>query len=280
MPIHDQGYRRYAGTRAALGRGWTVIARNGVKALISKRVFLGIMLMAWSPFVVRAVQIYVASNFAQAAAILGVKAETFREFLEQQNLFVFFVTIYVGAGLIANDRRANALQVYLAKPLTRAEYVAGKLAILFLFLVAVTWAPAISLLIVQIMFAGSFTFLRENIFLLPAITLFSLLQVLLASMTMLALSSLSKSSRFVGIMYAGLMFFTSALFNAVRGITGSSSLAWLSPNAALEQIGDVIFRLQPRYDLPAFVAILVIVTLIALSGVILERRVRGVEIVQ
>jgi ABC-2 type transport system permease protein len=280
MPIHDQGYRRYGGTRAAIGRGWAVITRNGVKSLVSKRAFLGLMLLAWSPFVVRAVQIYVASNFAQAASILGVKAETFREFLEQQSVFVFFVTIYVGAGLIANDRRANALQVYLSKPLTRAEYVAGKLAILFLFLTAVTWAPAIALLIVQIMFAGSFTFLRENIFLLPAITLFSLLQVLLASMTMLALSSLSKSSRFVGIMYAGLMFFTSALFNALRGITGSSSFAWLSPNAALEQIGDVIFRLQPRYELPAVAAVLVIVVLIALSGVILERRVRGVEIVR
>jgi ABC-2 type transport system permease protein len=270
----------YGGTRAALGRGWAVITRNGVKSLISKRAFLGLMLFAWSPFVVRAVQIYVAANFAQAASILGVKAETFREFLEQQNVFVFFVTIYVGAGLIANDRRANALQVYLSKPLTRAEYVAGKLAILFLFLTAVTWAPAISLLIVQIMFAGSFTFLRENIFLLPAITLFSLLQVLLASMTMLALSSLSKSSRFVGIMYAGLMFFTAALFNAIRGITGSSSLAWLSPSAVLEQIGDVIFRLQPRYELPAVAAVAVIVGLIVLSGVILERRVRGVEVVQ
>ena len=194
--------------------------------------------------------------------------------------FVFFITIYVGAGLIANDRRANALQVYLSKPLTRAEYVAGKLAILFLFLTAVTWAPAIALLLVQIMFAGSLTFLRDNIFLIPAITLFSVVQVLLASMTMLALSSMSKSSRFVGIMYAGLMIFTSVIFNAVRGITGSSSLAWLSPTAALEQLGDVIFRLKPRYDLPAPVAVLVIVALIAMSAYILERRVRGVEVVQ
>jgi hypothetical protein len=97
---------------------------------------------------------------------------------------------------------------------------------------------------------------------------------------MLALSSLSKSSRFVGIMYAGLMFFTAALFNAIRGITGSSSLAWLSPSAVLEQIGDVIFRLQPRYELPAVAAVAVIVGLIVLSGVILERRVRGVEVVQ
>jgi ABC-2 type transport system permease protein len=280
MPIHDQGYRRYGGSRAAIGRGWAVIARNGIRSLFAKRTFVGLLLLAWSPFVVRAVQVYIAANFAQAQALLGVKAETFREFLDQQSVFVFFVTIYVGAGLIANDRRANALQVYLSKPLTRAEYVAGKLAILFLFLTLVTWTPAISLLIVQIMFAGSFTFIRDNIFLLPAITLFSLLQVLLASMTMLALSSLSKSSRFVGVMYAGLIFFTAAIFQVVRGITRSSSLAWLSPSAVLEQLGDVIFRLNPRYDLPAAVAVLSLVSLIALSALILERRVRGVEVVQ
>lgn len=279
MPIHDQGYRRYVGSRAAVGRSWQVITRAGVWTVLSKRSFIALMLMAWSPFVVRAVQIYIASNFSQAS-FLAPKAETFREFLGQQGIFVFFVTIYVGAGLIANDRRANALQVYLSKPLTRAEYVAGKLAILFLFLVSVTWLPAISLLLIQIMFAGSFAFARDNLFLLPAITLFSLLQVLVASSTMLALSSMSKSSRFVGIMYAGLIFFTSALFNAIRGITGRSSFAWISPTETLEQIGNVIFRLEPRFQVSPGVAILTIVVLVAASAWILERRVRGVEVVQ
>jgi len=279
MPIHDQGYRRYAGSRAAVGRSWQVITRAGIRNVLSKRSFIALMLMAWSPFVVRAVQIYIAANFSQAS-FLALKAEMFREFLAQQGIFVFFVTIYIGAGLIANDRRANALQVYLSKPLTRAEYVAGKLAILFLFLVTVTWLPAITLLIIQIMFAGSFTFFRENIFLLPAITLFSLLQVLVASCTMLALSSMSKSSRFVGIMYAGLIFFTSALFNAIRGITGRTSFAWISPTETLEQIGNMIFRLEPRFDLPPLAAIVTLAVLIAGSAWILERRVRGIEVVQ
>ena len=85
--------------------------------------------MSWFPFFVRAVQIYAAANLPQAA-FLAPTPETFRQFLEQQQTFVFFVTVYVGAGLIANDRRANALQIYLSKPLTRAEYVFGKLAIL------------------------------------------------------------------------------------------------------------------------------------------------------
>src|SRR3977135_4501350 len=103
-------------------------------------------------------------------------AETFRQFLSQQDPFVFFVTVYVGAGLIANDRRANALQIYLSKPLTRAEYVFAKLAVLMTFLALVTWLPAIVLLIVQISFAGNFTFFKNNIFLFPAINVFSFIQ--------------------------------------------------------------------------------------------------------
>jgi ABC-2 type transport system permease protein len=279
MPIHDQGYRRYVGSRAALGKTWQVITWAGIRTVLAKRSFIALMLMAWAPFVVRAVQVYVAATFQQAS-FLAPKAETFREFLLQQGVFVFFVTIYIGAGLIANDRRANALQVYLSKPLTRAEYVGGKFAILFSFLVGVTWLPAILLLIIQIMFAGSLTFVRENIFLLPAITLFSLLQVLVSAMTMLALSSTSKSSRFVGIMYAGLIFFTAALFQALRGITGRSSWAWLSPTDTLEQIAAYIFRADAPYDLSPIVAVITVSVLIAGSAWILERRVRGVEVVQ
>ena len=167
MPIHDQSYRRYGGGKAAPGRAWLVIARAGIVNMIRKRAFLGLLLFAWVPFIVRAVQIYVTTNFPQAA-MLAATAETFREFLEQQDFFVFVITVYVGAGLIASDRRANALQIYLAKPLMRSEYIAGKAAILFFFLLLVTLVPAILLLLVQVMFAGNFQFLRKNLFLFPA----------------------------------------------------------------------------------------------------------------
>jgi len=278
MPIHDQGYQRYAGSRSALGRSWQVMTRAGVMAMITQRRFIFMMIGAWIPFVVRAVQIYVSATFQQVA-FLAPKGDTFREFLDQQGLFVFFMTVWVGAGLIANDRRANALQLYLSKPMTSAEYIAGKLAVLFIFLLSVTLLPAIVLLITQAMFAGSLTFIRNNLYLLPAITLHSLIEVTLAASTMLALSSMAKSSRFVAIMYAGLFFFTTAMFNALRGITGSTKFAWLSPTASLEQLGDVIFRLTPRYQLSPVIAATTVLVLIAGSIAILLRRVRGVEIV-
>src|SRR5215510_9955490 len=278
MPIHDQSYRHYSGLKAVAGRSWLVIAWAGIRTFLRKRMFLGLLLFALAPFIVRAVQLWISSNYPQAS-VLAPSPETFREFLEQQNFFVFVITIYVGAGLIANDRRANALQIYLSKPLMRSEYILGKLAVLFTFLVTVTLIPALLLLLLKVMFDGSFAFLRENLFVIPAIIVGALIQVLLASFTMLALSSLSKSARFVGILYVGITFFTSAIFNALYAITGSSRVSWISIGANVEQVVDVVFRLKPRYATPWQVSLLVIIALIAVSISILERRVRGVEVV-
>ena len=277
MPIHDQGYRRYAGLREAHGRTWLVIARAGVMERLRERKFLGLLLVAWLPFLVRTVQLYVAANYAQAS-FLNATPAMFRDYLAQQSVFVFFITLYVGSGLIANDRRANALQIYLSKPLSRVDYVVGKLATLLIFLTAVTWVPGILLLVMQILFAGNLAFLKANLFLFPAITVFAAVTVLTSSFTMLALSSLSKSRRFVAVMYAGLIFFTAAMYQALRGITGTGAWVFISPGDVLDVIGDRIFRsTEPENLLP--IALVTVVVLLAGSVFVLERRVRGVEVV-
>jgi ABC-type transport system involved in multi-copper enzyme maturation permease subunit len=246
--------------------------------MVRKRTFLGLLIFAWLPFVVRAVQLYLSTNFPQMA-LLAPTAETFREFLEQQSFFVFVVTIYVGAGLIANDRRANALQIYLSKPLMRSEYIFGKAAVLFSFLMLVTFVPAILLLFLQVLFAGSFAFLKTNAFLFPAILVGTFVQGIVATFTMLALSSLSKSARYVGILYAGVLFFSGAVYGVMYAITGDSSLSWLSLGSNVSQVLDVIFRVKPRFDTPWLVSLIVLIGLVVVSISILERRVRGVEVV-
>jgi len=279
VPIHDQGYRRFLGRREGRGNAWLVIASTAIRNMLRNRKFLALLIVSWLPFLGHAITIYLSTNFQQIA-ILQPTASTFREFLGRwQQPFVFFVTIYVGAGLVANDRRANALQIYLSKPLTRVEYIAGKATALVTFLLFVTWLPAIMLLVVQILFAGSFAFIQKNLFLFPAITVFSFLQVLLATFAMLALSSLSKSSRFVAIMYAGVILFTDAIQGMFWLMTRSSAASLISPAASLNQVGDVVFRIPPRYDTPWLLSLGMLVVLIGLSLVILERRVRGVEVV-
>jgi ABC-2 type transport system permease protein len=260
------------------GRAWGVIAAAGIRSALGRRRLSGLLLLAWLPFFIRAVQFYLSANVPQAA-FLAPTAETFREFLNQQQIFVLFVTVSVGAGLIANDRRANALQIYLSKPLSRWEYVFGKLTVLLVFLLLVTWLPAIALLIVQILLAGNLTFIRDHVYLLPAISVFAILEGIMVAASMLALSSLSRSARYVGILYAAVIFMTPALVGVMRLVTGSSAVALMSFPANLRQVGNAIFRLPLPYDTPWELSLLMILGLIAGSGLILERRIRGVEVV-
>ncbi len=278
MPIHDQSYRRYAGPRLSPARAWRVVAATGLRSLLRKKLFMAVMLFSWAQFVIRSVMIYVSATVPQMD-VLAASTETFRSFFEQQGLFVFVVTVYAGAGLIATDRRVHALQIYLAKPLTRTEYIAGKFAILLVVLLAVTWLPAMLLLVVQVMFAGSLDFLSQNLFVIPAITCYGLLYASTASLAMLALSSLSTSARYAGVLYAGALLFTQAMFDVFRGATGSTALSWVSFGANLSQVGDIIFQMSPRYETPWVVSLIVIVSVIAASLWVLERRVRGVEVV-
>lgn len=277
MPIHDQGYRRYEGKRAPHGQAWWIIARTQFLAALKYRPFVILLLVSWVPFIGRAVQLYLSTSFQQVS-MLAATAQTFRDFLDQQGLFVFLVTIALG-GAIADDRRANALQLYLSKPLTRTEYIIGRLVPALGVLLGVTFVPAILLILLQIAFSGSTTFIGQNLFLLPAITLVSLTQSLLSASTILALSSLSKSRRFVSIMYAGLIFFTAAMYQVLRTITGNRAWAAVSPGDMLDVVADAVFRIRANPPVPVPVAVLVIALLIAASFWVLERKIRAVEVV-
>jgi ABC-2 type transport system permease protein len=276
MPIHDQGYRRYAGARLLRARSWSVIARAGIIARLRERRFLALLLVAWLLFVVRAVQIYFGTTFARAS-FFAPSEETFHGFLTQQRLFVFFITIYAGAGLIASDRQANALQLYLSKPITRHDYILGKLATLAAFLIAVTWVPAMMLLMLQVLFSGSLEFVSTHPRLVPAITITAALQVALASMMMLALSSLSRSRRFAAMLYALVTIFAGTIERVLQTTTGAAGWVLLSPQNTLLVITDALFGIEP--EIPVTIALIAIVTLMAVCVAVLERRVRAVDVV-
>jgi ABC-2 type transport system permease protein len=276
VPIHDQGYRRYAGERVVRARSWSVIARAGIIERLRERRFLALMLVAWLLFVVRAVQIYIGTTIVRAS-FFAPSEETFHSFLNQQRPFVFFITIYAGAGLIASDRQANALQLYLSKPITRHDYIAGKVATLAVFLIAVTWVPAMMLLALQVLFSGSVEFVSSHPRLVPAITISSLLQVALASMTMLALSSLSRSRRFSAMLYALVTIFAGAVERVLQTATGAAGWVLLSPQNTLVAITDALFGIEP--EIPVTIALVAIVALMGVCVAVLERRVRAVDVV-
>ena len=258
-----------------------MIAANGLRTLVRQRAFLVLMILAWIPVVVRGVQIWAAGNVPGMSQIgaLAVTPRMFRDFLNQQETLVFFITVYVGSGLIADDIRANALQLYLSRPITRTQYVAGKAAILMAALAVVTVVPGLLLLLLVPAFAGSMTFLRENLSLVASIVAYSIVQMTLSVFLILAMSSFSKSRWFVAILYAGLAFFTHAVFGVLGAAIDGSSFSWVSIFANVRQVGDVLFRMPPRHDTHPAISALVIALIVFASALVLRRRIRAIEIV-
>lgn len=278
-PVHDQTYRRYGGRRVPPGRAWSVIVSTGVRAALTRKPFVGLLGLGAVFFLGRVIQIYFATMYPQLRQVAPVDARMFQSALEWQTFCAFFPMIYVGAGLIASDRRAHALQVYLSKPLSRVEYIAGKLGILLVFVLGLTLVPLLLLLLIQIGLSGSFELIRTSPGLVPSIVLASVVRAFVASVTLLALSAISNSTRYVAILYTGFVVFSEAFYGILRAVTGTTRVAWVSILGNIQVVTDAMFRQTPRYETPVVVSAIVLLGLVVVSLSVLERQVRGVEVV-
>ena len=129
MPIYDQAYRKYEAREGPRHIRFWPITREALRLTLAKRAFIGLMVLSFIPFVIRVVQVYVVTRFPEAGRVLPVDGRLFGEFLNQQIGFTILLSIFGGAGLVANDLRTGAILVYLSRPLTRRDYVLGKLGV-------------------------------------------------------------------------------------------------------------------------------------------------------
>jgi ABC-2 type transport system permease protein len=281
MPIYEQTYRRYEARQPLRQVRFWPITREALRLVLARRWFLGLLIIAWVPFLVRVVQIYVVTRFPEAGRVLPVDGRLFGEFLGQQLLPSLFVTIFAGAGLVANDLRTGAILVYLSRPLTRRDYVTGKLLVVFLLILSITFVPGMLLYLVALSLAPDQFLKWELAWIGPAIVLYCAVIALALSLAVLAVSSLSRSARVAGLGFFGLIMGLEAIYNVLRQAFDRPEAAVLSIMNNLQAIGRALFGLTlRRYVLPWPWAAIAL-ALVALGCLaILRARVRAVEIVR
>jgi ABC-2 type transport system permease protein len=128
------------------------------------------------------------------------------------------LVVIAGPNLISRDLRFNALPLYFSRPLTRLDYFLGKLGVIAALVAAVAVAPAVVAYALGICFSLDFGVIRDTWRLLPACVLYGLVIVVSAGTLMLALSSLSRRSLYVGIAWVGLWIISSAVAGVLGGI--------------------------------------------------------------
>ena len=281
MPIYEQTYRRYE-ARAPLRtiRAWP-ITREALRLVLSRRAFLGLLLVAWGQFLFRVVQVYVVTRLPEAGRVLPVDGRMFGQFLAIQTLFTLLLSIFGGAGLIANDLRTGAILVYLSRPLTRRDYVMGKLGVLMALNLSVTLVPGLLLYLIALALAPEQFAKWSLAWIGPAVVLQSVVTSLVMSLLALAISSLSRSARVAGLVFFGLVFGLEIERGVLRALYDRPESALLSVQADLQSLGNALFGISDRaFELPwAWPAGVLLAVSLACLG-ILRARVRAVEIVR
>jgi ABC-type transport system involved in multi-copper enzyme maturation permease subunit len=280
MPIYDQGYRRYE-ARSPLHqiRFWP-ITREALRLILAKRAFLGLIAVSFVPFVVRVIQIYVVTRFPEAGRVLPIDGRLFGDFLNQQIGFTILLSIFGASGLVANDLRTGAILVYLSRPLTQRDYIAGKLLVPLSLNLAVTLVPGLLLYLVGLALAPEQYVKWDLVWIAPAVVLHALAVSLVVSLVVLAISSLSRSARVAGLGFVGLVFGLEMVRLILQNGFNRREAVLLSLQADLQAIGVALFGVVDR-QLDIFwgwpFLVLVAVALGCLA--ILRSRVRAVEIV-
>ena len=153
MPIYDQSYRRYEAREPLRRARFWPITREALRLILSKRAFLGLLMLAWIPFLVHVVIAYAVTRFPEAGRVVAIDGAFLGGLLSWQMIFTLLLSVFGGAGLIANDLRTGAILVYLSRPLTRRDYVIGKLGVLMALNLSVTLLPGLLLYVVAVSLA-------------------------------------------------------------------------------------------------------------------------------
>ena len=298
MAVYKRAYRPYEGRLTAEKSRWFVLTRYSLARLFDSKLAIGFMVACYIFPVFAGVTIYLRHNLgvlssmgANMGDLLAVNANFFAAYLSVQGVFSFLFTAWAAPGLVAPDLSNNALPLYLCRPISRAEYVLGKMAVLFLPLSLITWVPG---LILWAMEAGlnDQAWGADNTHLAFGIFAGSWIWIGLLALLGLSLSAWVKWKIAASALLFGI-FFISAAFSAIVNEVLDTKLGYLlnlghvigTLWAKLLQVAPQrtflgeMFDIRTGEDIPLWATWMAVAAIVAACLALLNRKLRAREVI-
>lgn len=287
--VREKGYHHWEGQLQDKSRAFWPITRTGIKLAFQRKRFKFLFAVSFMPAITFAVGVYISERLedfkfmAQGAErTLQVNPGFFRTYLSLD--FIFFMILLLmalgGAGLIADDFRHKAIQLYFARPLTRLDYLLGKAGVVMFFVGLLTLVPALILFLLKLLFSGSFKFFLDYPWVPLSIIIYSAFLMVFFTCYVLLASSVSKNRNYV----IALIFAVYYLSEIARGIFyvifRSPYSILLSIPGNLQQVAAAVFQVKPAQAVPWYLSFLVLSAFCLLSFFFLRRKLRGVEVIR
>jgi len=286
VAVYKRTYVAYQGSLTPVWSRFLILPRYSFARLWQSK-FLVMFFMACFFYPLGcAGYIYLANNLSilnsfgvPAGNFIKVEPSLFLYFCWVQAAFTYLLTAFVGPSLVSPDLVNGAMPLYLCRPFSRAEYIAGKMSVLVFLLSLVTWVPGLILFAIQSSLAG-WEWTKANYWIAGSLFIGMMVWILMLSLLALALSAWIKWKIAAGGLVLGVFFvgagFGSALNNVMRIKYGSL----LNLTEVMFKIWSKLFRWPEDTGISLEASWVSVGVVCATCLWLLVRRVRAFEVVK
>jgi ABC-type transport system involved in multi-copper enzyme maturation permease subunit len=180
MAVYEHSYKPYDGVLTPAWPRFLVLPKYAYESVFKSKFAIGFLAICGVAPLIYTILIYLNHNLSAlqalglpAGTVIPITADFFAVFVWLQTVLGFLFTVVNGPVLMSRDLANNALPLYLCRPFTRWEYVAGKAAVLLFVWSVITWIPGLLLFLFQSYLAGGGWF-TNNLWIGRAILISSL----------------------------------------------------------------------------------------------------------
>jgi hypothetical protein len=214
---------------------------------------------------------------------LSIDNHFFLKIFQAQCWLALLLTAWVGPRLMAGDLGNNALPTILSRPLHRAEYIGGKLSVLFLLLSGVTWVPMLLLFLFQAQLSKQ-PWAWQNRFIASGVVLGALAWIAVLSLLSLALASWVKWRVLSTGLVFGAVFVPAGVGEVFNKVLRTSWGSLLNIPYLMTVIWAHLLRMplfvMRRRALPVEFALAALIIICTACVSVLRARIRGQEVVR
>jgi ABC-2 type transport system permease protein len=286
MAVYKRSYRRYAGPLTGAWARFLVLPRYAWRRLYQQRLVLLLTIVAFVWPLLCAGFIYLSNHVELLQGLepefrqfIQVNGQFFAVFMYVQAGFAVFLAALAGPGLIAPDLANNALLLYLSRPLTRWGYALARLLVLVGMLSVITWVPGLMLFALQVGLAGGSWFLA-NWTLGAGMVAGFLVWLLLLSLVAMASSAYVKWRVVAAAVSLAFFFILTGVGEMIDQVLRVNWGHIIDPAWAVNQVWRALLDV-PLIDGPgAWASAVSLAVMVLLLGLVIERRLRPVEVVR
>jgi len=210
---------------------------------------------------------------------IQVNGQFFAIFMYVQAGFAVFLMALAGPGLVAPDLANNALPLYFSRPLTRWSYALARLIVIVGMLSVVTWIPGLLLFALQVGMAGGWWFLA-NWTLGAGVVAGFLLWLLILGLVAMASSVYVKWRVVAGAVSLAFFFILAGVSEMIDNILRVTWGHLLDPAWAVNRVWCTLLGVTPPNGPGAGASMVALTGFVLLLVLVIERRLRPVEVVR